>query len=127
MTEQIASVAILPVRDMDEAVAFWSSVPYLTVEEYPGGGYAFVRYGDADVVHLGHFPDVDLATNRAGCIVLAPCIDTLRDECTAAGLPVSETRDEPWGLREFRLTDPSGNVMRVGCGDEHADSCEPLS
>ena len=32
----------------------------------------------------------------------------------AAGLPVSDVRDEPWGMREFTLTDPFQNNIRIG-------------
>lgn len=115
-----AAISILPVRDMAEAVAFWSAVPRVTVEEYAGGGYAFVRYDGGDLVHLGLYPDVDAASNRAGCIAFTSGIDALRDDLAAAGLLVSEVRVEPWGLREFRLYDPSGNSLRVGSSDERA-------
>jgi hypothetical protein len=27
---------------------------------------------------------------------------------------LAEPNDEPWGMREFTLTDPSGNLVRVG-------------
>lgn len=27
---------------------------------------------------------------------------------------ISELRDEPWGMREFTVRDPDGNVLRIG-------------
>ncbi|MEA2704569.1 MAG: hypothetical protein QOD63_2514, partial [Actinomycetota bacterium] len=41
-------------------------------------------------------------------------VDTLHQEWRAAGLPVSDVRDEPWEMREFNLVDPGGNRLRVG-------------
>lgn len=39
---------------------------------------------------------------------------------TAAGLSVTPIADQPWGMREFTLTDPFGNHIRIGhsVGDE---------
>lgn len=111
------AVPIFPVRDLGEAAAFWSRVPRLTVDVFDNG-YAFVRHLGAELLHLGEYPRMDPGANFAGCYVLAPGIDALHAEFVAAGLPVTAPRDEPWGLREFRMTDPCGNVLRVGCGDE---------
>jgi hypothetical protein len=33
---------------------------------------------------------------------------------TDAGLPVSRVGNMPWGMREFALTDPFGNNVRIG-------------
>ena len=75
------------------------------------GGYAFVRHRGAEVIHLCHVPDLDPSTNPSGCYVHVGEVDRLRGEFLDAGVAVSEIRDEPWGMREFRLTDPSGNLV----------------
>jgi uncharacterized glyoxalase superfamily protein PhnB len=31
-----------------------------------------------------------------------------------ARVPVTPLVDQPWGMREFALTDPSGNRLRIG-------------
>ena len=72
-------------------------------------------HGRTEVVHLALFPDLDVSGNHSGCFVHVPDINRLYAEFVDAALPVSEIRDEPWGMREFRLTDPSGNVLRIGC------------
>lgn len=117
MSEHLVAVPILPVRDMAEAVEFWSRLPHLEVEEYGGGGYAFVRHLDAEVIHLDHRPELNRLDNMAGCYLHVPGIDALRATLASAGMQVSEVRDEPWGMREFTLTDPDGNTIRLGCGD----------
>lgn len=115
MSEHLHAIPILPVHDLGEAVAFWSLLPTLSVQEYEGGGYAFVLRGEDEVLHLALFPDLQVSANRAGCYVHLVGIDQLHAACVEAGLPVSPLSDEPWGMREFRLTDPSSNVIRLGC------------
>ena len=115
MSEHLRALPILPVHDIGEAAAFWSRLPSLNVDEDEDGGYAFVLSGGSEVIHLALFPDLDVTGNHAGCYVHRPDIDQRYAECVDADLPVSEIRDEPWGMREFRLTDPSGNVLRIGC------------
>jgi uncharacterized glyoxalase superfamily protein PhnB len=34
---------------------------------------------------------------------------------------VTALADEPWGMREFTLTDPSGNHVRIGRGIPDAE------
>lgn len=116
MTDPLVAVPILPVRDMTEAVEFWSRLPELTVEQHEGGGYAFVRHLGVEVIHLDHHPDMAASANMSGCYLHVPGIDALQVALAAAGMPVSDVRDEPWGMREFTLIDPSGNVLRIGCG-----------
>jgi uncharacterized glyoxalase superfamily protein PhnB len=57
---------------------------------------------------------MDPATNKAGCFLIVPDSDDWHARLAAAGLPVSAIEDMPWGMREFTLTDPSGNRVRIG-------------
>ena len=48
---------------------------------------------------------------RMSGVVKTPTIDGL----AAEGIPrVTAPEDKPWGMREFALVDPSGNLIRVG-------------
>lgn len=38
-----------------------------------------------------------------------------------AGLPITSLADQPWGMREFTRTDPSGNHIRIGRGVPDGD------
>jgi catechol 2,3-dioxygenase-like lactoylglutathione lyase family enzyme len=107
------AIPILPVRDLPEAAAFWSRAG-LEVEEYDAG-YAFVRADGDEIVHLAVHPSVDPDTNLAACYVHVPDVVGWHDRLADAGLPVTEVRDEPWGMTEFSVRDPSGNLVRVGC------------
>ncbi len=102
----------LPVRDMAEAIAFYESAGF-DVRAYDGG-FAFVQYAGASVFDLDLHQQIDPARNGAGCYIIVADPDRWSDALSASGLPVSAVEDKPWGMREFTLTDPSGNSLRIG-------------
>jgi hypothetical protein len=101
----------LPVVDMDQSIAFYDAAG-LDVRVYEGGGFAFVHHDGASLFDLGLEPDMDPATNKAGCYVIVPVPDDWH--ATKLHYPVTDLRDEAYGTREFTLTDPSGNHLRFG-------------
>lgn len=102
----------LPVADMVEAVRFYEAAGF-EIERYDDG-FAFVRLGDQSVFDLDLAAGMDDATNHAGCYVITVHADEWHRRFSAAGLPVTSIEDMPWGMREFTLTDLSGNKVRVG-------------
>ncbi len=105
----------LPVVDMAQSVAFYEAAGF-DVHVHEGGGFAFVRHdGDGDsVFDLGLEPAMDPQTNKAGCYLIVPVPDDWHATFTALKYPVTELRDEDYGMLEFTLTDPSGNHLRFG-------------
>jgi uncharacterized glyoxalase superfamily protein PhnB len=102
----------LPVANMPEAVSFYEAAGF-EVRTYDDG-FAFVRYSDSSVFDLDLIADFDPATNHAGCYLIVDDPDAWHARLTAACLSVSPIQDEPWGMLEFTLTDPSGNRLRIG-------------
>ena len=76
-------------------------------------GFAFVHLHDQRVFDLDLIPNFDRAANHAGCYVITHDVDW-HTRLVAAGLNVTAVMDQPWGMHEFRLTDPNGNNIRVG-------------
>ena len=103
----------LPIRDMNQSVAFYEDAGF-EVRVHEGGGFAFVAHDEASVFDLGLEPEMDPATNKAGCYVIVPVPDEWHALFTDLHYPVTELRDEEYGMREFTLTDPSGNHVRIG-------------
>ena len=104
---------ILPVRDIGEAASFYERAGF-DVRLYDGGGFAFVEYDDESVFDLDLVERVSPDVNGAGCYMIVPRVDEWHAEMTRAGLPVTAVEDQPWGMREFTLADPSGNRVRIG-------------
>lgn len=114
----VVSTPTLPVADLREAIEFYERAGfgvrvYQEDENDPGEGFAFVSYDDQSVFDLD-VAEMDPATNRAGCYLIVQDADDWHARMAADGLPVTAIEDQPWGMREFTLTDPSGNKVRIG-------------
>ena len=109
---------ILPVHDLRGARAFYESLGFKS--GYGGAGdYDILRRGNL-VIHLERRVDLVPATNRTSCYWRVGDADALYGDFAALALPregepsLGEPADEPWGMREFTLKDPAGNLIRVG-------------
>ena len=114
----VVSTPTLPVKDLREATAFYERAGfgvrvYKEDDNDPGDGFAFVSYDDQSVFDLD-VVDIDPPANRAGCYLVVQDADAWHARMAADDLPVTTLEDQPWGMREFTLTDPSGNHVRIG-------------
>ena len=106
------AIPIFPVRELEEASDFWTRAG-LAVEHYDEG-YAFVLADGDELVHLALQPSLDPAANHSACYIHVDDVAGWHDRLSHAGLPVTPLREEPWGMTEFSVRDPSGNLVRVG-------------
>lgn len=105
----------LPVRDMLRSLEFYQRVlgfePGHLEDDPPV--YATLHADDV-AIHLA----LDLDGDKAGsgsCCVFVSNVDALFEACVAAGAKITrELEDSPYGLRDFNLTDPDGNVLLFG-------------
>jgi hypothetical protein len=102
----------LPVVHMNEAVEFYEMAGF-DVRRYDDG-FAFVSYADGSVFDLGLEPKIDPTRNGAGCYIVTPDAEEWHARLASLHLRVDSIADTPWGMREFTLTDPSGNRIRFG-------------
>jgi uncharacterized glyoxalase superfamily protein PhnB len=102
----------LPVSDMRAATAFYETAGF-DVRLYDDG-FAFVHLNDQSVFDLDLNDTTDPATNGAGCYIVTDDVDEWHDRLVAVGHPVTPVENMPWDMREFTLTDPSGNHIRIG-------------
>jgi catechol 2,3-dioxygenase-like lactoylglutathione lyase family enzyme len=111
----IDSTPILPVIDMAASVAFYRAAGFEVREYEEGGGYAFVTHDDESVFDLDQ-ADVQISpeTNGAACYLIVPDVDSWHTRLRNAGHEITDLVDQPWGMREFTLTDPNGNHLRFG-------------
>lgn len=115
------SIPILPARDLNETRAFYERLGFQAAGWWPNqfGGYAILVRGDLSM-HFFSFEDISPDQNYAQCYWRVKDVDALYAEFQAAGLSRSGTprlepvEDRPWGMREFSITDPNGNLVRVG-------------
>lgn len=111
------SEPILPANDLPRVRAFYESLGFTA-------GYRDDRYDilrrDSLVIHLEPRDDLVPTTNRTSCYWRVADADGLYHEFASLGLPsngtpsLTEPVNEPWGMREFTLKDPAGNLIRIG-------------
>jgi catechol 2,3-dioxygenase-like lactoylglutathione lyase family enzyme len=116
------AIPILPSRDLQETLEFYARLGF----ENRGGpheewGYLIIGRGGVEL-HFYDAPETDPLTTAAGCYIRTVDADALFDEWNAIGIrddPATGSRlvpptDTDYGMREFALVDPSGNLLRVG-------------
>ena len=103
---------VFPVVDVESAAAFYERLGF-EVERFDDG-YAWVRHAGEEVLHLQLVTDLDPTSNHAAGYFHVADADSWHEAWSAAGADPEPVADQPWGMREFRLVDPSGNLLRVG-------------
>ena len=107
----VDTTPILPVSDLAASVAFYERAGF-AARTWQDGGYAFVDAEGESVFDLDegehHVP------SAAGSFLVVPEVDVWHQGVTGAGIDTDPPADMPWGMREFRFTDPDGNYIRIG-------------
>lgn len=117
------SEPIHPALDLPRTREFYEALGFKA--GYRDDRYEILRRGHL-VVHLERTDDLVPERNTYSCYWRVANADRLYHEFAALGLPASglprltAPQDEPWGMREFTLKDPSGNLIRVGHELENA-------
>jgi catechol 2,3-dioxygenase-like lactoylglutathione lyase family enzyme len=111
---------ILPARNLAETQAFYEKLGFRSW--WKGRGqfeYDIVSRGHL-VVHFFSEPALIPGENDTSCYWRVRDADRFHREFAALNLPsagiprLTTPVDQPWGMREFTLVDPSGNLVRIG-------------
>ena len=105
---------VLPVGDMRTAIDFHRALGF-EVSSYDEG-YAWVHHCGWEFLHVRLVADLDPTTNAAGAYVHVEDVAAWHAAFvrSSVGEAVGDVVDQPWGLREFEVVDPFGNVVRFG-------------
>jgi putative acetyltransferase len=111
---------VLPARNLDETRVFYRKLGFTAwFDGNVWPGYEIMSRGDL-VVHFFDASELMPAANDGGCYWRVTDADRWYAECAVLGLPsegiprLTNVCDQPWGMREFVLVDPSGNLVRIG-------------
>jgi uncharacterized glyoxalase superfamily protein PhnB len=101
----------LPVTDMAQALQHYQSqLGFEVVMTLPAGDYAIV---ERDGVALHLYEDVSGKSAPGSIHIFANGLDDLEAELQNRGARVTQTIvRQPWGNRDFRVVDPSGNAIK---------------
>lgn len=115
------TIPILPSADFDVTASFYGPLGFGEVGRWPAE-YLILRHEPLGIeLHFSADPSVDRWTNQATCYVRFPSGDEAR-ACHAswrsAPIPEPAMLGTPtatsYGLVEFPLIDPHGNLVRLG-------------
>ncbi|PRY36087.1 bleomycin resistance protein [Umezawaea tangerina] len=120
------TIPILPCRSIDEVLDFYQAIGFeVTYRQKVPNTYAIVRRGGIELQFFV-LKAVDPANSYSTCYVLTSDVDDLyrsfRDGIRAAtgrvplrGVPrIGALKDMSYGVRQFVMTDPGGNMIRIG-------------
>jgi catechol 2,3-dioxygenase-like lactoylglutathione lyase family enzyme len=120
MTEPVdLAIPILPCRSVAATVAFYRRLGFEGGAHASDERYAILHRGPVELHFFAH-EDLVPADSFAGCYLRVSDVEGVHRAFAAAQLPragiprMDALEDKPWGLREFAVVDPDGNLLRVG-------------
>ncbi|OYU99932.1 MAG: glyoxalase/bleomycin resistance/extradiol dioxygenase family protein [Burkholderiales bacterium PBB5] len=113
------AIPILPSRSIPATVGFYQALGFEGGAHGFDAGYAILRRGTLELHFFAH-PALVPSESWAGCYLRVQDVDGLYRDFSACPLPrngiprMDALEDKPWGLREFAVVDPDGNLLRIG-------------
>lgn len=113
------AIPILPSRSVNDTVAFYKRLGFEGGAHEFDSGYAILRRGSVELHFFTH-RDLVPAESSAGCYIRVLDVESFFRSCLSSQLPFTGIprmdilEDKPWGLREFAVVDPDGNLIRIG-------------
>ena len=112
------AIPILPSRSLEGTLEFFRRLGF-EGRIHDHGGYAILTRGAVEL-HFHSDHALVPAESSAMCYIRVTDVESLYRAFTAAELPGSgiprqdALEDKPWGMREFAIVDPDGNLFRIG-------------
>jgi catechol 2,3-dioxygenase-like lactoylglutathione lyase family enzyme len=113
------AIPILPCRSVSATTEFYRRLGFEGGAHAFDQNYAIFKRGPIELHFFAH-PRLVAAESWAGCYIRVSDVQTLYEAGLAMGLPdsgiprIDPLEDKPWGLKEFAVVDPDGNLLRIG-------------
>jgi len=114
------AIPILLSRDILKSVDFYQKLGFDSAYPVnPTTDYAILCRGSLEI-HLSFFPEIVPSESYLACYLRVVQVDELFQEFQTLDLPTAGIprlgglADKPWGMREFYIVDPDGNLLKIG-------------
>jgi catechol 2,3-dioxygenase-like lactoylglutathione lyase family enzyme len=113
------AIPVLPCRSVSAATVFYRRLGFEGGAHDFSGDYAIFTRGTIELHFFTH-RELEPAASSAGCYIRVLDVDDFYrsipvGELPRSGIPrMDSLEDKPWGLREFAIVDPDGNLLRIG-------------
>ncbi len=118
MQQHDIAIPILPSRSLSDTLVFYRRLGFDgAIHSY--GDYAIVTRGGVEIHFFTH-RELCPAESAAMCYIRVSDAEDLYRAFSSAELPQKGIprqdvlEDKPWGMREFAIVDPDGNLLRIG-------------
>ena len=118
MKPQDIAIPILPSRSLNDTLAFFQTLGF-DGRIHSHGDYAILTRGTAELHFFTH-RELRPAESSVGCYIRVSDVESIYQAFASAKLPrkgiprQDALEDKPWGMREFAIVDPDGNLIRIG-------------
>jgi catechol 2,3-dioxygenase-like lactoylglutathione lyase family enzyme len=118
MQQPDIAIPILPSRSVNDTLTFYRRLGFEGAI-HGNGDYAILTRGSVELHFFTH-RELRPADSSAMCYLRVADVDGLYRAFALAGLPQTgiprqdALADKPWGMREFAIVDPDGNLIRIG-------------
>lgn len=119
MQQDDLAIPILPSRSIENTRDFYRQLGFDGKLWGAPHFYGTLTRGSVEIHFFTH-SELDPAESSAGCYVRVQDADGIYQQFAKANLPgtgiprMDQIEDKPWGMREFAIVDPDGNLIRVG-------------
>lgn len=113
------AIPILPSRSIPVTLDFYRALGFEGDAHDSDAGYAILRRGTLEL-HFFQHPTLLPAQSDAGCYLRVRDVRAIHADAERLGLPgagiprIDPLSPKPWGLLEFAIVDPDGNLLRIG-------------
>jgi len=113
------AIPTLPCRSMSATVEFYKRLGFEGGAHEFNSEYAILRRGAVELHFFTH-KELVPAESSAGCYIRVLDVESIYRSISSSQLPrtgiprMDTLEDKPWGLREFSVVDPDGNLLRIG-------------
>ena len=113
------AIPTLPCRSVTATVEFYKRLGFEGGPHEFNSDYAILCRGAVELHFFTHRELVP-ADSSAGCYIRVLDVENVyrsfsSKQLPSAGIPrMDSLEDKPWGLREFAVVDPDGNLLRIG-------------
>lgn len=118
MKPQDIAIPVLPSRSLNDTLAFYRRVGF-EGHIHGQGNYAILTRGPVELHFFTH-RELRPEESSAGCYIRVSDVEGFYQASASADLPRKgiprrdALEDKPWGMREFAIVDPDGNLLRIG-------------
>lgn len=118
MQQSDIAIPILPSRSVNDTVTFFRQLGF-TGSVHAHGDYAILTRGSVELHFFTH-RELRPAESSAMCYIRVSDVESMYQAFASAELPrqgiprQDALDDKPWGMREFAVVDPDGNLIRIG-------------